>query len=658
MKTRRWLTWLVFAVCVAAVVEGLGWVTWQALRLERSERDARAQAGFQESIRLALWRMESEITPIIAKEAARPYFQYQPFYAAERAYTKMLQMCEPGEVKVPSPLLEAAGEFIRLHYQIGPDGTVTSPQVPTGALRDLAESQYVDPEFIVLAEQRLRELTPMVRPPEQLAERGLQADDRDERGRAANESQSLDAATEIKNAAQQPVAQQAASNKEYAARQQAAQIANAIPERKPSAIQPPQAPSAAAPAAPAGSVATAKEAAKDDRAGRSELRALSGAIKTEGDSTAPVAQIEQGPLEPLWRTNPATGSPELLVQRTVRVQGGTLVQGFWIDWPALRARLRSATADLLPAAGLVPLTGPAAELAPGALRLASIPVLLAPGSSPAIDGPWLSTTHGTLALTWLAVVGAVIAIGVVLRASMDLSDRRGRFVSAVTHELRTPLTTFCMYTEMLAGGMVPDQAKREYLATLRTESARLAGIVENVLDYARLGGAARVNGQPRTSASDLLERTLPTLRRRAQAAGMELNAEAQNVNGQALAVDPATFERILLNLVDNSCKYAATAPDRRIHLLMAPAGSGVQITVRDHGPGVPRAEFRRIFRPFHRAKRDADGPQSGLGLGLALARGLARSLGGDLKLSRDFRDGAEFTLTLPAADPDESARQT
>jgi signal transduction histidine kinase len=355
----------------------------------------------------------------------------------------------------------------------------------------------------------------------------------------------------------------------------------------------------------------------------------------------------------VWRTNPTNGFPELLVQRTVHVQEGTLIQGFWMDWPALRARLRTTTSDLLPAAGLIPLTGAAAELAPGALRLASLPVLLSPGPAPSTATPWLSTTHGTLALTWLAVAGAIIAIGVVLRASMDLSDRRGRFVSAVTHELRTPLTTFCMYTEMLAGGMVPDQSKREYLATLRTESARLAGIVENVLDYARLGGAARVNGQPRTSASDLLDRSLPTLRRRAEAAGMELDSRIEGVNRQMLAADPATFERILLNLVDNSCKYAAAGRDRRIHLLMAPAGSGVQITVRDHGPGVPRAEFGRIFRPFHRAKRDADGPQSGLGLGLALARGLARSLGGDLRLARDSREGAEFTLTLPAHETDE-----
>src|SRR5690606_23556726 len=94
----------------------------------------------------------------------------------------------------------------------------------------------------------------------------------------------------------------------------------------------------------------------------------------------------------------------------------------------------------------------------------------------------------------IAVLVAVGAIGLVLRASMDLSDRRGRFVSAVTHELRTPLTTFCLYTEMLADGVVArEEARREYLSTLKDESRRLARIVENVLAYARLG-----EGRPKT----------------------------------------------------------------------------------------------------------------------------------------------------------------
>jgi signal transduction histidine kinase len=193
--------------------------------------------------------------------------------------------------------------------------------------------------------------------------------------------------------------------------------------------------------------------------------------KSQGPGTVAGREVEQGPLKPLWRTNPRTGTPELMIERTIRAQDGVRTQGFWIDWPALKSRLQTVSGDLLPTADLLPLAGPDAESAPSALRLASVPVLLSPGPIPTAPAEWLTATHATLGVTWLAVLAAVIAIAFVLRASMELGDRRGRFVSAVTHELRTPLTTFCLYTEMLADGMVPDDATRsDYLGTLKGES--------------------------------------------------------------------------------------------------------------------------------------------------------------------------------------------
>ncbi len=75
-----------------------------------------------------------------------------------------------------------------------------------------------------------------------------------------------------------------------------------------------------------------------------------------------------------------------------------------------------------------------------------------------------------------------------LRGVLALSERRASFVSAVTHELRSPLTTFRMYAEMLAEGMVRDEQQRDrYLSTLRQEADRLSHLVDNVLQYARLG---------------------------------------------------------------------------------------------------------------------------------------------------------------------------
>jgi signal transduction histidine kinase len=649
MTTRRRLTWIVFAVCAVLVLEGLGWVTWQAL-------SARADAQFQESLRLALWRMDSELTPVLAQEAARPYFQYRAFYPAERAYTRMWQEIQPGELRVPSPLLEGSGPFIRLHFEVEPDGSLTSPQAPTGNMRDLAESAYIPGEYIVYAGELLDRLAALLRASEARVDRAYQHSD---------EGQSAFGIGQPGAAGGAPPPQDPGvvgkSAQEFAARQQVAQqalIQNDAPRRGRETISTlEERDRSAGSFPPAEALAALRKLVSDHKdAPRSEPGdALEPGPQTAGAAIAPSQpvklggdEIRVGPFEPEWL--PGNGSPELVLRRTVHVGGTATIQGVWLDWPAVHARLLEVSHDLLPGAELEPVRP--GQSAPAARMLASIPVLLVPGSGPTPWAPGLDAATATLALTWLAVLGAVLAIGVVLRASMELSDRRGRFVSAVTHELRTPLTTFRLYSEMLADGLVKDDGtKREYLATLRDESRHLAGIVENVLDYARLGQGPRSTQIEPIDASKLMDLVRPTLTRRAEQCGMTLVPEPVDLSGVRVAADPRTVERILLNLVDNACKYAGKSADKRIHLRADVAPEVLHVHVRDHGPGIQRTEQSRVFEAFHRAPRDANGPQSGLGLGLALARGLAREMHGELEIV-PAQDGAELRLTLPrTSDP-------
>jgi signal transduction histidine kinase len=209
---------------------------------------------------------------------------------------------------------------------------------------------------------------------------------------------------------------------------------------------------------------------------------------------------------------------------------------------------------------------------------------------------------------------------------------------------------------MLADNMVRDEpARRDYLQTLKRESQRLAKIVENVLCFARLSEVrASIVNQP-TDAAGVLDRIVPVLSRRASESGMSLEADVGAARGAVVRVDPQTLERILSNLVDNACKYAKDCPqpeggpDNRIHI-RARAGNGLlEIQVADHGPGIPRGNRRRAFRAFNRAD-DTSNTAPGLGLGLSLARGLARSLRGDLRIADADRPGhgAVLLLTLPA----------
>ena len=242
-------------------------------------------------------------------------------------------------------------------------------------------------------------------------------------------------------------------------------------------------------------------------------------------------------------------------------------------------------------------------------------------------------------------------MGLLLWKAVSLSERRAAFVSAVTHELRTPLTTFRMYSEMLAGDMVPDEAKRlRYLNTLRIEADRLTHLVENVLSYARLERKPMRRRLEPVPLADLVGRARGRLADRAAQAGMELVTEVPEAAGAfKVLADPSAAEQILFNLVDNACKYAARAADRRIHLVVEAGSGGARLTVCDHGPGISATEARRLFRPFTKSARDAANSAPGVGLGLALSRRLAREMGGDLKIEPAAGAGACFVLHLPAA---------
>jgi signal transduction histidine kinase len=207
-----------------------------------------------------------------------------------------------------------------------------------------------------------------------------------------------------------------------------------------------------------------------------------------------------------------------------------------------------------------------------------------------------------------------------------------------------------MYAEMLAEGMVPEEEKRKrYLQRLCTEADRLAHLVENVLSYARLERGSIRHRMQEIPVSELLERTQSRLSDRAQEAGMELVAESDTATTAArVRVDSTATEQILFNLVDNACKYASKASDKRIHIESLLHEGRVLLKVRDNGPGVSEADRKLLFRPFRKSAKDAADSAPGVGLGLALSLRLAQQMDARLYLDSAVTDGACFVLSLPS----------
>ncbi|KFE67214.1 sensor histidine kinase [Hyalangium minutum] len=360
------------------------------------------------------------------------------------------------------------------------------------------------------------------------------------------------------------------------------------------------------------------------------------------EDVAPTAQeVQVSPMVPVWM-----GDELLLVRQVTRERGGVEVQGAWLDWARIQSLLLAEVTDLLPAAVLERVPPGAGDLLER--RLASLPVRLIPGALPAAEPPGGSPVIWSLVVAWSALVVALVAVGLLLFGALSLSERRAAFVSAVTHELRTPLTTFRMYAEMLAEGMVTDEAQRRgYYETLQRESNRLAHLVENVLAYARLERKRSPKAAEPLALGGFLRDSLGRSEERAREAGMSLVLELpEALEAAQVRVEPSAAEQVLFNLVDNACKYAHGAEDTRIHVRAERRGSRLAIVVADHGQGVSRTDAKSLFEPFSKSSERAAESGPGVGLGLALSRRLARAMGAELRYEGGQGTGAVFAFLL------------
>jgi two-component system sensor histidine kinase KdpD len=222
------------------------------------------------------------------------------------------------------------------------------------------------------------------------------------------------------------------------------------------------------------------------------------------------------------------------------------------------------------------------------------------------------------------------------------ADRmRTALLAAVSHDLRTPLASAKAAVTSLRATDVEWAATDhdELLATADESLDKLARLVDNLLDMSRLqAGALAVFPRP-ADLAEIVARSLDDLGPAANAVVVAIPEDLPEV-----AVDPGILERVIANLTANALRYspAGTPPALRGSVLH----DRVELRVIDSGPGIPAADWSRVFVPFQRLG-DTDNT-TGVGLGLALSRGLAEAMGGSLEPEETPGGGLTMTLSLPA----------
>jgi signal transduction histidine kinase len=260
---------------------------------------------------------------------------------------------------------------------------------------------------------------------------------------------------------------------------------------------------------------------------------------------------------------------------------------------------------------------------------------------------------GGSVVVWVSVVlGLVLVGGFVLiyrlgLGQINLNRQQQDFVSAVSHELKTPLTSIRMYGEMLQAGWADEDKKQSYYDFICEESERLSRLITNVLQLAQLTRNDPQFDLKPVSVAQLLDMTESKIASQVERAGFELRVarDAALENVKVLA-DSDCFSQVMINLVDNALKFAGAGEQPVIEIGTRASGSdGVCFTVRDHGPGVPNDQMKKIFRLFYRTESELTRETVGTGIGLALVHQLVLAMRGSVDV-RNREPGAEFRVTL------------
>jgi signal transduction histidine kinase len=254
---------------------------------------------------------------------------------------------------------------------------------------------------------------------------------------------------------------------------------------------------------------------------------------------------------------------------------------------------------------------------------------------------WTLLAVGTTFLV-LLLVGVVVYLLLSIK-SVRLTQRQSNFIDSVTHELKSPIASLKLYLQTLTRRKVSHEQAEEFHRAMLEDLERLDGLINHLLDAARIGRVPAATPLEEVDLSQLLGSIAHT-----SCQQYHLNHDAVELRLQPVTMTarPNDLEMIFRNLIDNALKYSGPQPKVEVNVT---ANNGrVTTRIADNGPGIPINLRRKIFGRFVRLGSELERKQAGMGLGLFIVRQLVRNMRGKITVrGRGSQQGTVFEVDLP-----------
>ena len=219
---------------------------------------------------------------------------------------------------------------------------------------------------------------------------------------------------------------------------------------------------------------------------------------------------------------------------------------------------------------------------------------------------------------------------------------RRQMTADIAHELRTPLSLILGHAEAVHDGVLPPT--RENFEIIREEAERLEHLVDDLRTLS-LADAGELKLNPQTfSVSKLMQDLSAHYQFQTQQKSIDLQLDLDPTLPD-LTADPARIMQVLTNILDNALRH--TPSGGRVTLSARLTSEGIELSVRDTGPGLASEDLDRIFDRFYRADAARHRADGGSGLGLAIARSIVQAHGGGIRAESQPGDGLKVIITLP-----------